>query len=252
MFKFGFHRRRILVVGGEGFIGSRLLNDGFGIMVEKWESFDLKIGQDVTLGIAGDWDVIIFLACNFGQTPEAYEYNREMYEALDWYMRSHPNTHVIYTSSAAVYPDSKVPSSELTMPRAVRYYDKSKLLGELYVQQYRNHTILRLANVFGGGEGHGVIDQFISGKNTIHGDGEAVRDYVPVGLVVLAITMAIDDRVAWRGITNISSGRGQTVNEIWDSIGIGKPHYLPSRSMGTRSSILDNTKMKRLMGGYND
>ena len=183
------------------------------------------------------------------RTGKAKAYNIEMYDALDEYMEEHPDTHVIYTSSAAVYGDRIEPQSEHSLVGPVNLYGQSKLIGEAYVQQYPKHTILRLSNVIGRGDGHGVYDSFLNGGTTIFGDGMNVRDYVAAGTVAGVIQQAAKYPERWQGITNVSTGEGKTVLEIFKEInGDGyEPVFEKKRPGDARYSVLDNTKMKGLL-----
>ena len=232
-----FFKRKILIVGGSGFIGSHLNL--------RAQILDLKNGDDVRDGIKGKYDVIIFLAVDKGRTQKAYEYNYQLYQSLDRYMNVYPNTRVIYTSSAAVYPDSFDIQTEKDVPIPVNLYGRAKLLGESYVQQYRWHTILRLSNVYGKG-GTGAIDLFRNGGNKIYGDGSAVRDYVTVETVASVIEQAVFKRFRFLGITNVSTGVGRTTTEIWNLYGKGKTQNFAEREGDVRCSILSTDKLARL------
>ena len=149
-----------LCVGGSGFVGSYLLKE------LDADNLDLVTGQDVRDGIKKGYETIIFLACNQLNTKEAYLENMAMYEALNEYRKSY-DSYIIYFSSAAVY--------DLT-----GYYSMSKTLGEAYVKRFSNYAILRPSNIYGHGDGHGAPDRFMRGETEIFGDGEQIRDLVPV------------------------------------------------------------------------
>lgn len=232
--------RNVLVVGGRGFIGSHL--------ALRWADIDIQTGNDARDGIPMQWDAIVFLACNQERTNKALLYNRQLYQALDQYMERYPQTHIVYTSSAAVYRDSDQPLSEHDFTGPANSYGQSKLLGELHVQQYRNHTILRLANVTSDGDGSGAYDLFLGGHRTIFGLGRDIRDYVSVGTVKRAIEAAIADPIKWRGITNVSSGIGTRTIELFHELQPGlEPIFTAPRKGDVRCSILDNTKLKGLL-----
>ena len=208
---------KTLVVGGSGFIGSYLMNE-----IEA-DNLDLKEGQDVCWGIDDRFDTIIFLACNQGNTLEAYQENSAMFKALDNYRKEYPKTKLIYISSAAVYtPNSK--------------YAASKRLGENYARRFQKHFILRLSNVYGHGDGHGAPDRFMRGEKTIHGDGTQIRDLITVEGVVDVIIACMYSEVY--GIWNVSTGEGVSVNDMFKMFGTGKPVYNKTANVGVQESIL--------------
>jgi UTP--glucose-1-phosphate uridylyltransferase len=236
--------KRVLVVGGDGFIGRRVCAG------QTWDVTDLKHGSDVRNGIIGDYSTIIFLATDISQTQEAYNYNVSLFEALDRYMQTHPDTHVIYSSSAAVYADKTTEQIELSIPEPPTIYGRSKLIGEVYVQRYKKHTIFRFSNVYGDGDGNGVVDQFVRGIEPLTNDETQVRDYVPVEKVVECIRDAVSDPDRWYGITNVSSNTGMTVKQVWQMVKGDEPFKSKATRKGDVSySVLDNTKMKDLLGG---
>lgn len=242
---------KVLVVGSEGYIGSNLVL--FGDYEGTW--IDKKLGSKFEDVLPSEhYDVIVFLAAQLTNVAATYSYNHRLYEALDVYMESNPDTHVIYTSSAAVYPDRNAPNSEKQLPSPQGFYGRSKFLGECYVQQYKNHTILRLANVYGqlnGKSGNGVIDLFRYGKSDeISGNGKQIRDFVFISNVIKAINGAIENPTTWRGITNIGTGKGTTILEVFKRFYVGvEPNHKPKmvrKATGVKCSILDVSKMKRL------
>lgn len=237
----------VLVVGASGFIGSRLLKAH-----PDWCGIDLKTGEDFLQFDYRGYEAVIMLAAHHvGFVPEDYGYNLSLYDSLTkLVLTSDPQPFVLYTSSAAVYePTVWGEHTEDELLRPVTLYGKSKALGEQIVADVcQNYAILRLANVYGDGDGHGAIDLFKLGQATIYGDGEQVRDYIYVDKVVNAISRVVASPGRYAGGTyNISSGVGQTVNEVFEEYGRTKEVvYKPTRPFDVEYSVLSNTLAKKV------
>lgn len=230
----------ILIAGGKGFIGSHVAKVFDGLDVGLYDIADLKDGQDVCTLDGSKYEVIVLLAANLGHDMQMFQDNLAIYR---WAMRQ--TAHIIYTSSAAVYGDSDLPHTEDEPLKAPTIYGRSKLLGEQLIRKAsNNYTILRLGNVYGDGEGNGVIDIFKRGGSTIYGMGTDIRDYVNVKIVAEAIkTIALNPSAYNKETFNISSGKGMTTNQAFDlfaTVPVG--NYVPSRGFDVSCSILDNSK----------
>lgn len=231
----------VLVAGGMGFIGSNLCK----LLRERGIShsvIDLKGGRDICTVDASSFDVIVLLAASLEHTRQMYSHNLRIYHWL-----SRHSAHIIYTSSAAVYGDSEKSHIETEATPAPTLYGKSKLLGEQVIKDtQKRYTIFRLANVYGNGDGNGVIDIFKRGGNKIYGDGEDVRDYISVHQVCFAIASVLRDPKAHnRQIYNISSNKPQTTNVIHRYYGTGPAEHIEPRGFDVRFSVLDNKKAKK-------
>lgn len=231
---------KILVAGGDGFIGRHVCSILEAAKVD-FDVIDLKSGQDIcyTQFTPGFYDSVILLAANLGRDLDMYRHNLRIYE---WLAR-HEGMHIVYASSAAIYADGS-PGMEQQTPAPPTLYGKSKLLGETILQATQDsYTILRLANVFGNGEGNGAIDIFKRGIKTIYGSGLDVRDYVDVEVVANAFVEAALNSGKYRNeIYNISSGIPTTTLEAFKMCGGTDPEHLPARDFDTKYSLLINTK----------
>ena len=212
-------------MGSHGFIGSYLIKE-----LADFECCDLKIGVDILDGIDEEYESIVFLACDQGDTREAFEYNVRMYEVLNNYREDHPDTYLIYISSAAIYNINS-------------WYAVSKQVGEAYADRFERRAVLRLSNVYGHGDGHGAPDRFLRGENVINGYGAQIRDLIPVERVVTRILKCLTYRVT--GVYNVSSGIGTSVNRMFSIFGSGKPSYNKRADIGVKYSVLEP-------GGLND
>lgn len=232
----------ILIAGGKGFIGSHVAKKFDGLDTGLYEIADLKDGIDVCdIKDASAYDVIILLAANLGHDMDMFQDNLAIYR---WAARQ--NAHIIYTSSAAVYAADNEAHTELSPTPAPTIYGRSKLLGEQIISQAcPKRTILRLANVYGNGDGNGAIDIFKRGGNKIYGDGENVRDYIHVSVVAEAIKrIALNPAEYNKEIFNISSFVPVTTNEAYMKYGNEglAAEYLPARGYDVSYSLLWNKK----------
>lgn len=230
----------ILVAGGQGFIGSNLCR-----LLQECDIahsvVDLKKGVDICSVDASSFDVIVLLAADLNHTRRMYSNNLRIY---NWLARH--SAHFIYTSSAAVYGDSELPHVEDEPTPAPTLYGKSKLLGETIIKDTQSrYTIFRLGNVYGNGDGNGVIDIFKRGGNKIFGDGEDVRDYISVDKVVSAIASVINNPMSHNKQTyNISSFQPMTTYAAHCEFGTGPAEYIEQRGFDVKYSLLNNTKAR--------
>lgn len=231
----------VLIPGGGGFIGSNLCNTLKECDIPH-TAVDIKNGVDVCTIDARGFDVIVLLAASIEHTRQMYSHNLRIYQWL-----SRHTAHIIYTSSAAVYGDGEIPHREDEPTPAPTIYGKSKLLGEQIIKDTQpSYTIFRLGNVYGNGDGNGVIDIFKRGGNKIYGDGEDVRDYIAVEKVCNAIINVLSAPNAFIGqIYNLSSFEPMTTYAAFNKYGTGTPEYLPERAFDVRYSVLDNSKARK-------
>lgn len=237
----------ILLVGGSGYIGSNCPIQG----VDK---VDLKDGSDfLVMPIDARYTTIIFLAAaaaSIEQTVDDYLYNEKLYDRLDKWIAKNPQTHVIFSSSAAIYGESTRPVKESDYAAPMSIYGRSKLAGEFRVREYDRHTVLRFGNVYGrlrGERGHGATEAFQDGGYIIYGDGFQIRDFVPIRLIWKVIDAAITHPVLFRGVTNVGTGRGTTINDWYKRWNKMEPRYELPRAGEINYSVLNNDKMEKRM-----
>lgn len=128
----------------------------------------------------------------------------------------------VFTSSAAVYEISKDPLTEKSNVTPVETYGFSKLFGEKLIQNSGlNYTTVRLFNVYGPGDkvAH-VIPKIISGiKNKILiqlGDCSKARDFIFLDDVVSGLMIIENEETGL--VINLGSGKSTTIKNIITSL----------------------------------
>jgi len=156
------------------------------------------------------------------------------------------------------------PEDHPLMPKSP--YASSKVSGEAFVQAFANQygfrpLILRLFNVYGPKQSKayaGVIIEFIRRVSrgeppVIFGDGEQTRDFIHVSDVVEAVMLSLRSERA-RGVFNIGSGEGVTINRLANLIlklmdkDYLNPIHAPPRPRDIRHSIADTLRARQELG----
>ncbi|MCK4499500.1 SDR family NAD(P)-dependent oxidoreductase [Candidatus Babeliales bacterium] len=247
-----YQRRKILVTGGAGFIGSHLVKKlvKFGAHVTVLDNFSTgnvsnlqKIVHKVEL-IVGDIrspeicqnatanKSIIFHLAAMVSVPKSTQCPEECFDIntvgtnimLKATTKHKTNARVIFSSSAAVYGDQNAVCRESIKANPQSPYAVSKLEGEKLCQNYvqtsaGSAVALRYFNVFGPLNNDGVIAKFTAAlknreKITIFGDGLQRRDYVPVEKVVEANLTAGAANTSGFETFNIASGSSITLMQL--------------------------------------
>lgn len=239
----------MLVTGGAGFIGSRLvrslIEEGHEVTVfdnlhtgtfeqvsDKAVCIEGDIGDDravAALFADGRFDMV------FHEVPpvlhsqdnkgEVQPNHKGLMTLLDQCCRQGVKR-FIFASSAAVYGEAaRVPVREDDELLPISGYGQAMAEAEAAVRMcHQQHglpsVILRYANVYGEGEGQdgSVVSRFVSavvrGEDiTIYGDGNQSRDFIHVDDVVRANLAAMADGIV-PGIYNIGTQSETTINAL--------------------------------------
>ena len=248
----------ILVTGGVGAIGSRLVADlcrehrvlvlddlssGWfdnirGLPVDFWRGSvtDEEILHEV---FAENPTVVFHLAANFAnQNSVDYPQKDLLVNGLGTlkmleFSRKAKVKRFVYTSSSCIYGDTSHPINEnMVGDRLDTPYAVSKLTGEHYVRFfYEFHgmptVVLRLFNSYGPGEYPGkyrnVIPNFIylalnDKPLVVTGTGEETRDYTYVDDTVNALKLAMSHPAAPGQVFNTGTSRETTLNELIETL----------------------------------
>ncbi len=251
-------KETILVTGGAGAIGSRLVKDlvqahrvlvvddlssGWfdnlrGLPVEFWRGSvtDEELLNEV---FAENPTVVFHLAANFAnQNSVDYPQKDLLVNGLGTlkvleFARKAKVKRFVYTSSSCVYGNFNEPIREDMVGEALDTpYAISKLNGEHYVRFFHEYhrmptAVLRLFNSYGPGEYPGkyrnVIPNFIymamnGQKLTITGTGEETRDYTYVDDTIQALKLCMIRDEAVGQIFNTGTGIETSMNRFLDCL----------------------------------
>ena len=279
--------KKIVVVGGAGFIGSNLVDT----LIERGDDVhvidnlsggkkenvnskailhvvDIRVREDIDPIIKGA-DTVFHLAAlprvqySIKHPQETHDVNVNGTLNVLLSAKKGGVRRVVYSASSSAYGDQKVmPVVETMLPDPISPYGLQKYIGERYArvfsEVYSLETVsLRYFNVYGQnqdpeGEYAAVISKFIEKKKlgeplTVTGDGEQTRDFTHVNDVVQANILASE---------NDNGGKGEVLNigagdncTINDLAKIigGDIKYTEAR-LEPKHSRADNRKAKELLG----
>jgi len=145
---------------------------------------------------------------------------------------------VVYASSSSLYNGVKAPQREDADIPVSDYYSETRLGIERIAELYRKlHGIesagMRFFSVYGPrekakGKYANIVSQFLWSMKAekspeIYGDGKQTRDFIYVGDVVNACSLAMEKKT--RGAYNVGTGKATTFKEVVAAI---------NRALGTR------------------
>ena len=246
-------KKKYLVTGGAGFIGSKLakalLDQGYEVTVVDNLSTgfieNVPHGANFVLGDCGDissisklgnqtFDAIYHIA---GQSSGEVSFENPLLD-LDSNVRStlvllkyaieNKCVSFIYASSMSVYGDAvslPVKETDKTMPKS--FYAVGKLASENYMKIYQSLGLktvaLRLFNVYGIGQNLINLKQGMSSiylaqaiqsqKIIIKGSPERFRDFVNINDVIKAFLSSSEEKIS-SGIYNVCTGDKTHVRDI--------------------------------------
>jgi nucleoside-diphosphate-sugar epimerase len=228
---------KILVTGGKGFIGSKLIERLS--KDNQVESFDVVDGQDlrkleqVCKAVKGK-DAVFHLAAvadlNWARVHpiETMEINiRGTWNVA--YACSKFNAKLNFASTMCTYGNQKVhPSTELSLPNPSEIYACSKLAGESIIKGFYytyglQYNMMRFATIYGEGTRpalgtHIFLRQALTNKPiTIHGDGNQTRTLTYITDLIDAIE-ALYKSGKFNQIWNLTSEEEVSANQMAESI----------------------------------
>jgi UDP-glucose 4-epimerase len=257
--------KRVLLLGGTGFIGSALA-----ARLRKDQVPLLVLGRSDTCNlkdILPTCSTVIHLAStttpgSSSRTPSLEEGNLNLTRHLVECLKAQPQIHLIYFSSGGtVYGNPlQLPATEDCPLAPLSPYGLAKVEQEIICRQLRSAgnsvTILRPSNAYGPGQelrsGFGLIRTMLEHARMhsaleIWGDGQSVRDYIYVDDIVDA-TIQLMHISNDNGTYNLGSGRGYSVNQVKGMVESVcgeqvRSIYRPPRGVDVRAVVLDISRL---------
>lgn len=277
--------RKVLVLGGNGFLGRNLCRH----LVEMGEdvySFDMSLPEKESPGIhylEGDFfddytlqkiidgmDVIYHAICtlNPGNSNEkcilGYERDFVQTAKLCSFIKDTDCRMIFFSSGGTVYGNQiEQPIKETAVPVPINHYGNLKLCIENTIRTFnfqmkKNMLVARISNPYGPGQdyhkGVGFIDAAI--KRTlkhetieIWGDGNIVRDYIFIDDLCKMLYALIDYHGEFE-VFNLSSNTGTSQNDVVNILrqitSEVAVNYLPARTVDAKKIVLENNRIRAI------
>lgn len=203
-------KRRFIIIGHTGFIGSRLLtklraspetNEVLGLSLEQLDLTNGDYTLDLSNVLQPDSTVVMCAAVKkqLGDTEETFAKNMTIIENFIRIMRLYPVRRVVFLSSAAVYGEDienlQINESTPLQPRS--YYGLSKFNAEWLLHKAISAMpgtelgIVRPATIYGPGDvanaygPSGFLNAALMDKEiTLWGDGSEKREFIYIDDVI--------------------------------------------------------------------
>jgi nucleoside-diphosphate-sugar epimerase len=273
--------KKILVVGGNGYLGKFLVkvlreneadifvisrnceqsNSQFTVDITNFDE-TYKVIQKIKP------DIVYHLAANISRNRDFTIYKEmatvnvqgtlnilKSLEGID--------AHFIFTSSSEIYGNNASPFHENQIPTPVSPYSLTKINAEMLVQTYstnqsKKFTNLRVFNFYGESMPEGffipqMIQSLKKGEDFLMTKGEQVRDFLYVGDVVKALVLTAKNTSSYGETMNVCSGKGTKLSQLAAAVNTAMKTKakivlgaIPYRDNEVWEMIGDNSKIKKI------
>ena len=245
------NEKKILLLGGNGFIGTALaaglMKNGWSVTIfadKKRDTDTMKNVKylygdffcDSVFDILSDYDKIVHLISSINPSSSANNpmagYSRDFVRSVEIinFLSHEGKTMYFASSGGTVYGMQSIsPIPETAPTEPINHYGMTKLLIENVLYMYNRthntkHVVFRISNPYGPGQnsafsGVGVIDAFIRKAMVgeaikIYGDGGITRDFIYIDDMVSALTAVFNKEKCRHGVYNIGSGQGYSLSDL--------------------------------------
>lgn len=246
---------KIAVVGGSGFVGTRLIKhlqvrDSFDILnIDKTRSnvfADItEIGdvldKDALVPLLRDVDIVVLLAAEHRDDVSPislyYDVNVEGMRNVLYAMEANQVKRLVFTSSVAVYGLDKDNPDESFAADPFNHYGKSKWQAEQVLQHWHtthadwNINIVRPTVIFGEGNRgnvYNLLHQIASGKFMMIGKGNNQKSMSYIGNVIAFLEFLIDKVTMGYNVYNYVDKPDFTTNDLVYHTGNILGKHIPS------------------------
>lgn len=279
---------RVLVLGGNGFIGRNLV-DFCAKMGEEVISFDVQMPNEKKPGVlyvqadffdtsnleknTEDIDIVYHCICtiNPGNSEERHlqGYERDFIQTVRLIdiVKQKKIKMIFLSSGGTVYgKQEQLPIRENSVANPINHYGNLKLCIEntiriFNLQDDTNIKIARISNPYGPGQDYGKGVGFVDAvlkcgiekrPITVWGNGDVVRDYIYID-DVCSMLYALAYYKGDEDVFNLSTGVGKNQNDIIDIakkwFGEMDVKYMEARPVDVPQSVLDNSKILEVYKG---
>jgi nucleoside-diphosphate-sugar epimerase len=221
--------QRVVVFGASGFIGkaifSRLTNANIPVLSLSSKEVDLSSHQSIEkIGtLVKPTDSVILLSAltpDKGKDIATFNKNIAMMANLVAALKISGCAHFVYFSSDAVYSTQSVYVNESTLAAPGDLYGLMHRTREIMGKELNTpYLILRPTLVYGDGDTHNAYgpnrftrNALSSGKISLFGGGEELRDHIAVEDVANLTTLCVQSKA--EGILNLATGNSISFYEV--------------------------------------
>ena len=283
MLKKIIQKRKMLIVGGTGFIGYQLsklaIESGWSVdsisrklpkknrklSKVKYLICDITKFKNIKKKIKKKYSFVVNLGGEVDHKNKAKVYQSHYIgcKNISNFFLDKKITTFVQIGSSSEYAKLKSPHKESFKCDPKSYYGKSKYLATKFLLNLKKNedfpvVILRLYQTFGSNQDSNrlipfVIKSCLSGKKFPCSDGNQYRDFLIVDQVVKAIFKCYKNPKAYGQIINVGSGKARKVKDIIEEIKKiikkGKPQYgmIKLRSEESIKAYPNLQKAKKLL-----